>query len=179
MMKTKDGVLLKPIPDSPNEDYMAGEDGNVYSRTKYSGFGRKDFVEWYALAGHGTKKGYRSISLCHNNVKVTKNVHRLICSAFHGRPASPSLQVRHLDGNPSNNCPSNLCWGTQAENWMDRKAHGHGMEGEKHHQSKLTDEERQHILWAISRGLCSRHHVARVLGMSQSAISSLARSLEA
>ena len=38
-MNTK--LVLKPIPVSPNDDYMAGSDGQIYSRTKYKGFGRK------------------------------------------------------------------------------------------------------------------------------------------
>src|SRR5690349_17026518 len=107
------GVRLSPIPVSPNSDYMAGTDGNIYSRTKYAGFGRKEIVDWYPLAGHSTKKGYQTVSLCHNNVKITKSVHRLICMTFHGMPSSKTMQVRHLDGDPANNRPENLAWGTQ------------------------------------------------------------------
>lgn len=167
------GVVLVPIPVSPNDDYMAGSDGQIYSRTRYAGFGRKVRVDWYPLVGHKMKKGYRSISMCHNNVKVTKNVHRLICIAFHGEPPARSMQVRHLDGNPENNKPENLAWGTQVENWLDRQSHGRGMKGENHPMSKLTDVERSHIRWAVAKGLCSQHHAARVLGMSQAAISSI------
>lgn len=170
MMKLSNGVTLKPIPISPNSDYMAGDDGQIYSRTKYAGFGRKEYVDWYPLKGHQTGKGYRSVSLCHENRKVTRNVHRLICLAFHGNPAKSTLQVRHLDGNPENNVPSNLAWGTQEENWLDRKEHGNGNSGEKHHASKLSDEERSFIRWAISKEMCSQRMVARRLGMSQSSI---------
>ena len=169
------GVILKSIPESPNEDYMAGSDGQVYSRTRYKGFGKKEYVDWYPLQGHFTKKGYQTISMSHNNVKVTKNVHRLICSAFHGEPDPKSLQVRHLDGKPENNKPDNLMWGTQEENWQDRKVHGHGISGENHPLAKLTNAERDHLRWAIQKGLCSQHHAARMLGMSQAAISEIVR----
>jgi hypothetical protein len=169
------GVELREIPISPNSDYMAGSDGQIYSRTRYKGFGRKEYTDWYPLVGHRTKKGYLTVSLCHNNIKVTKTVHRLICMAFHGMPESKSMQVRHLDGDPNNNVPNNLKWGTQYENWMDRKAHGHG---EKHPMSKLTNKERGHIAWAMSKGICSQRQVARALGMSQSAISSLVHSFK-
>lgn len=172
-IRTTNGVLLLPIPISPNDDYMAGEDGHIYSRTRYKGFGRKELTDWYPLAGHKTSKGYRSVSLCHENVKVTKNVHRLICIAFHGMPESNSLQVRHMDGNPENNAPSNLSWGTQEENWSDRRAHGTATVGEKHHAAKLTDAERGHLIWAISKGLCRQGHAARILGMSQSSIQAI------
>ena len=164
------GVTLKPIPESPNDDYMAGSDGHVYSRTKYKGFGRKDYVDWYPLKGHKTQKGYNSVSLCHENKKVTRNVHRLVCSAFHGSPEKPSLQVRHLDGNPQNNRPENLVCGTQIENWQDREAHGHGMKGEKHHLSTLTNFERKAIRWSIQKGLCSQRNAGRALSLSQAAI---------
>lgn len=169
-MDMKNTVTLKPIPVSPNDDYMAGSDGQIYSQTKYAGFGRKERVDWYPLAGHVTQKGYLSVSLCHENKKITKSVHRLVCMAFHGMPPKSSTQVRHLDGNPANNRPENLAWGTQYENWQDRKAHGRGCEGEKHHAAKMTDAEREHLRWAIRVGLCSQKHAARVLGMSPSSI---------
>ena len=172
-MKTKDGIQLRPIPTSPNQDYMAGMDGRVYSRTKYKGFGRKVYVDWYALKGHVSAKGYPTISLCHEGKKITKSVHKLVCMAFHGLPPTPTHQVRHLDGIPANTNPKNLCWGTQAENWADRRIHGTASVGEKHWASKLTNEERRHLVWAIQNGLCSQHHAAKALGMSQSAISSI------
>ena len=163
------GILLRAIPISPNEDYMAGTDGQIYSRTKYSGFGRKEYVEWYPLKGHMMGK-YLGISLCHQNKKVTKAVHRLVCMAFYGMPPSKSSQVRHLDGNYTNNNPLNLAWGTQEENWMDRKTHGHGNEGEKHPMAKLTDFEMKSLKWAIEKGLVSQHRAARMIGMSQAGI---------
>lgn len=168
------GVVLKPIPISPNSDYMAGSDGRIYSRTRYKGFGRKDYVDWYALAGHRNAKGYLTVSLCHENKKVTKHVHRLVCMAFHGMPPFRTAQVRHLDGMPENCVPDNLKWGSQQDNWLDRKAHGHGINGEKHHAAKLTDAEREHLRWALRTGLCSQRHAARMLGMSQAAISAIA-----
>ncbi len=163
-------IVLKPIPCSPNEDYMAGSNGQVYSRTRYKGFGRKKYVDWYPLKGYLNGKGYNIISMCHENEKVTHNVHRLICMAFHGEPPSKTHQVRHLDGNPKNNHPKNLLWGTQQENWLDRKAHGRGNEGEKHPMAKLMNAECQHLKWAIKMGLCSQRHAARMLGLSQGGV---------
>jgi len=169
-MTLESGVTLRPIPVSPNEDYMAGDDGNIYSRTKYAGFGRKDFVDWYVLKGHIKAKGYRSVSLCHENVKVTANVHRLVCMAFHGMPPTPTHQTRHLDGNPANNTPLNLAWGTQIDNWEDRKIHNKPYSNATY---KFTPEERSHIRWAISNGLCSQRQAARILGVSQSSVWSI------
>ncbi len=163
-------LVLKPIPVSPNDDYMAGSDGQIYSRTKYKGFGRKELVDWYPLQGHMTPKGYRTISMSHENVKVTKSVHRLVCMAFHGMPPVENMEVRHLNGDATDNRPENLCWGSATENWQDRRAHGTASVGEKHPAAKFTDKEREHIRWAIERGLCSQRHAALVLGVAQSSI---------
>ena len=173
MLTLADGTVLMPIPSSPNDDYMAGSDGKVYSRTRYKGFGKKDYVDWYPLKGHKTAKGYVSVSMSHENKKVTRNVHRLICEAFHGEPVPKTLQTRHLDGNPDNNIPRNLAWGTQIENWADREAHGRGMKGEKHHQSNFTNFERKAIRWAVEKGLCSQRNAARELNVTQSSISAI------
>jgi len=172
-IKLQNGVLLKSIPISPNEDYMAGSDGQIYSRTKYKGFGRKKYVDWYPLKGHSNGKGYQTITMSHENHKVSKNVHKLICMAFHGMPPLLSSQVRHLDSNQINNLPYNLKWGTQEENWMDRKMVGRGNEGEKHPNAKLTDFEMKALKWAIEKDLVSQHHAARILGMSQAGISAV------
>lgn len=174
-IRAPNGVLLRPIPVAPNDDYMAGEDGQVYSRTKYKGFGRKELTDWYPLKGSRNNRGYVTISMSHQNKRVTKNVHRLICIAFHGMPEKQSLQVRHLDGNRENNLPANLRWGTQEENWLDRRAHDRVAFGEKHHAAKLTNAEREHLRWALEKGLCSQKQAARMLGMSQSSIQKIAK----
>ena len=163
-------LKLLPISVSPNDDYMAGSDGQIYSRTRYKGFGRKELVDWYPLKGHVTPKGYQTISMSHENKKVTKSVHRLICIAFHGEPPTPTSEVRHQDGDSSNNRPSNLCWGTAVENWQDKRLHGRATEGEKHWASKFTNQERTHIRWAVQNGLCSQRHAARALGVALSSI---------
>jgi len=169
------GVVLRPIPVSPNDDYLAGSDGQVYSRTKYAGFGRKVMVDWYPMKARlpkkrGSKQPYKTVTLCHENRKVTKSVHKLVCLAFHGPQPSPASEVRHLDGDADNCTPGNLAWGTRYDNWADRRAHGRVKYGERHPSAKFTDAERAHIWWAVERGLCSQKHAALVLGVAQSSI---------
>lgn len=168
--------LLKRLPYTPSDRlipcieipgfegmYAAGADGRIWSFAKG---GKRPLA---ATPPKG--KGYPSVSLLRPDGKTTrKSVHRLICEAFHGAPPSPDHECRHLDGNPDNGRPSNLWWGTREENWQDRKAHGNGMEGAKHHAAKLSDSDRAHIAWAVTNGICSQRHAARVLGMSQAAI---------
>ena len=129
---------------------------------------KKGIYGLVSIEGVEIKQGYLTISMSHNRNHAF--THRLICSAFHGEPEPRSLQVRHLDGNKENNLPKNLKWGTQAENWNDKRVHGTASVGEKHWNSKFTDEERNHIRWAIEKGLCSQRHAARALGVSQFAI---------
>lgn len=143
--------------------YAAGSDGVIYSRAR---------GDWRPLSAHPGSK-YPSVTLVDGSRKTTRNVHSLVCRAFYGPPPTPSHQVRHIDGDRKNSEPGNLCWGTQAENWSDRKCHGNGVEGEKHHAAKLSNAERAHVRWAIERGLCSQRHAARTLGMTQGAISQM------
>jgi len=158
------GDLLTPAIELSGYDgkYAAGLDGRVYSRAR---------GEWRPLKVWRQPKGYATVTLVRpDGRKQSKAVHRLMCEAFYGPAPAPAYQVRHLDGDPENGHPSNLAWGTQEENWRDRRAHGNGCEGEKHHASKFTDQERAHIRWAVEHGLCSQRYAGRALGVSQCAI---------
>lgn len=68
-------------------------------------------------AGHLLLKVYR------NGVQKTVTVHQLVAAAFLG-PCPDGMQVRHLDGDPSNNAVSNLAYGTSSENRLDSVRHG-------------------------------------------------------
>lgn len=50
-------------------------------------------------------------------------IHRLVASAFLDNPGDMP-QVLHNNGDPSDNRASNLRWGTQSENMLDRRVHG-------------------------------------------------------
>lgn len=50
-------------------------------------------------------------------------IHRLVYEAFVG-PIPEGLDIRHLDGDPKNNTPSNLVPGTRVENAHDVYAYG-------------------------------------------------------
>jgi len=114
------------------------------------------------------KKGYFMVSISHKNQKKTKLVHRLVCSAFHGEPQLRQ-EVRHLDGNPANNAPENLKWGTTKENWMDKRNHGNATIGEKHPMSKLSNEQRLEIKQLSKEGK-SQREIAKDYNVSQGAI---------
>ena len=131
-----EGVTLKPIPFCRSGNYMAGNDGIVYSRR----YNRPKV--WYALKSCVRPDGYLCVGLqCGPSNKMTvRLVHRIICSAFHGEPPGKSSEVRHLDGTRTNNNPKNLCWGSSGENHADMKSHGRTTAGESHPGVKLNNE---------------------------------------
>lgn len=67
-------------------------------------------------------------------------VHRLVLAAFVG-PAPRGMEACHNDGNPSNNAAVNLRWDTHVNNLADRKAHGTLLLGERHHNSRFTEDD--------------------------------------
>jgi hypothetical protein len=54
----------------------------------------------------------------------TAYVHHLVAAAFLG-PRPLGQEIRHLDGNKENSRPSNLAYGTHAENMADYSRHFH------------------------------------------------------
>ena len=122
-----------PIPDWP--DYFADRHGQIWSRK--SGDWRR-----MRLALESSGAGHLHVELGRGSRKSAMNVmvHRLVCSAFNGRP-QPGQIARHLDGNPGNNDPRNLAWGTFQDNSADMIRHGRSLVGTKNHKAKLTDAE--------------------------------------
>lgn len=91
-------------------------------------------------------------------------IHRAVLFAFVGPPAE-GQEVRHVDGNPSNNRLDNLRWGTRLEQREDDRRNGVSRRG----PSVLTPEEAR----AIKRRLASNEGVraiARGAGVSHSTV---------
>lgn len=78
------------------------------------------------------RKGYLKVNPSKDGKSRTTNVHKMVCLAFHGEQPSWATEVRHLDGNPTNNRPDNIQWGTSKENAEDRKRHGTVSMGPQH-----------------------------------------------
>lgn len=95
---------------------------NGHKRT-YKGRKTKKFVGY---------KGYVYVNLQKQNRSKSVRVHRLVLDAFKG-VAAAGMIARHLDGNPENNTPDNLQWGTPSENMYDKQKHGTDHEKSKTH----------------------------------------------
>ena len=74
---------------------------------------------------------YLSVALCREGRQRSFGVHILVCAAFHGPKPFPKAEVRHLDGDGTNNVTDNLCWGTRSENMQDIIRHGRNVNGNK------------------------------------------------
>jgi hypothetical protein len=84
--------------------------------------------------------GYRTVKVGGQTIRH----HTLVAETFVGqRP--PGQGVRHLDGNPANDDPSNLAWGTQGENMADTVAHGRSTRGARNRHNKLTEDQAREI----------------------------------
>lgn len=86
------------------------------------------------MNGDAGDSGHIRVTLQRDGVAYRELVHRLVLAVF-ARPALPGEQGCHRDGDPTNNALPNLRWGTQSDNWEDRKRHGNGRS-----YAKLVDE---------------------------------------
>jgi hypothetical protein len=64
------------------------------------------------------------VALSVNGRQKSYLLHRLVALTFIGPPPSSAHEVCHNDGNPANNAPGNLRWGTRGENILDTVRHG-------------------------------------------------------
>lgn len=98
----------KPIEEF--DGYLVSDEGRVWSEKT------RRFI-----AQRTDREGYAVVQIYRNNRCVKQFVHQLVARAFI-EGSGPLL--RHLDGDPQNNAPSNLAWGTQRENAHDTVQHG-------------------------------------------------------
>lgn len=129
----------------------------------------------WTWTGALTSTGYGNFGV--GNGRTVKS-HRYVWELTHG-PLPGGLQVCHHCDNPPCVNPSHLFLGTQADNMRDAATkgrtkgwthgHGSGLRGERHGQSKLT-EELVHDIRARVRAGESRKSIARSLGVVPSTI---------
>ncbi len=110
--------------------YEVSNYGNVRSLTRHVPYGRhKQTVYQGRELKQFTTASYKSVKLARGGVTRTHYVHVLVLLAFVGdRPLiQDRSEIRHLDGDKSNNCLSNLKYGTVKENAADKKIHALGL----------------------------------------------------
>ncbi len=124
------------------------------------------------LRGCVTQKGYVKVSLCWGGVVKGVHVHSLVAEAFIG-PRPEGALVRHRDGDQSNNCATNLAYGTSQDNSDDMRRHGRVLAGERHGCAKLTQADVDRIR-ALADST-TQVELARQFHMSVQQISNIVR----
>ena len=153
---------------------FAGSDGHIYSVTdseiiNYVRYVKLRPVREYTCGNYATVR----VMLRREGTMTTRNVHALICEAFHGkRKGREAAHVRHLNGDSMDNRPSNLAYGTPRENWEDKILANTATIGEKNGRAKLTDNQRREVYEMCAEG-CSQKKVAEHFGVTQGAVSKI------
>lgn len=161
-------LVSHPVAGFPA--YMVSADGRIW--TSYQkGRGGRTGGPWRVMKPTLDRQGYRIVRLYGEaGTWKQRRVCRLVCEAFHGAP-KPSQEVRHLDGNPWNDCAINLAWGSSRENKADQKRHGTAPLGERHHNATLTDAQVEEI--RALKGKMLQREVAARYGITQGYVSEL------
>jgi hypothetical protein len=94
------------------------------------------------LAASPSSGNYHTVKL----PKGTVRRHTLVLETYGGLAPFVGAEVRHKDGNPLNDAPTNLEWGTRAQNAGDAIRHGTTARGERSAQAKLTRAQAADIL---------------------------------
>ncbi len=147
---------LLPLLDG----YRIGSDGTVWScRIRGHANGRGP---WKLMATSGIPSGHQTIRIYNK----TRYVHALVLEAFKGsRPEG--MEARHLNGNPRDNRPENLEWGTCKENHADKRIHGTAPIGENS-PSAIIDEETVELIRELSATYkATANNIGRMLGISR------------
>lgn len=120
-----------------------------------------------------TRKGYLGLALSRPGERATtREVHRLVCLAFHGPPPTDIHHAAHRNGKRTDNRAENLRWATPKDNQADQYAHGTRRLGESHPLAKLTNKQVREIRARATRGEMQAD-IARCLGVSQGQVSSI------
>lgn len=152
-----------PIPGYPG--YFATEEGGILSTKNNS----------ERLLKPATRES-RRMYVCIRGVRglKTEYVHRLIAFAYHGLPSS-GQEVNHIDGDPSNNRPTNLEWVTRSENMRHafRTGLNHGFVGEANARAKLTSNDIVQVRRLINGGKHTLTEIGKMYGVKVAAISKI------
>lgn len=116
-----------------------------------------------------TATGYLEVYATKNGRRTHHLLHRLVGMAF--VPGySPELTINHINGDKTDNAPSNLEWVSLARNTQHQWETGLvDLRGEKQPQAKLTSKRVLYIRKLLRQGIPA-HALAVVAGVSTSTI---------
>lgn len=144
--------------------YKAGSDGEIYSF--YGENARK------LRASNKNARSYKSVSVVlSNGVRCSKDVHRLICTAFHGKPLNiERMTVSHIDGNKDNSAPSNLRWRTYRENLSHKYYHDTHDNGIKNSRAVLDKDSLFVCRWLLTNTDITIDKISDIIGVKDNVV---------
>lgn len=110
-------------------------------------------------------EGYPQCTLFKSGSRWSTHVHCVIALTFHGECPDGQI-VRHRDGVKTNCKPSNLRYGTLADNEMDKIGHGTVARGERHGAAVLTADQVLSMRRRYSAGMATLKTLAQERGAS-------------
>lgn len=123
---------MRPVPDLP--DHWADTDGVIWEPTGDGGMRPATLCR--------PKGGYPFVNVRKADGKRgPRDVHRLVCAAFHGPAPHKGAHARHLNHDKADSRPKNLAWGSRADNAADSKRAGRYRKGQSHPHAKLSDHD--------------------------------------
>ena len=140
--------LEKWKPIEGYSDYLASSFGRIMRvvATVPSGSAAGKILKQGTL-----KHGYKNVSLYKLGVPKSLSVHRVIATAFFGKPKL-DLVVNHKDGNKKNNNINNLEFVTATANELHALLSGLKAHGDRHGSAKLRSADIPVILARINAG---------------------------
>lgn len=160
---TSGDLVYKDIPDIIPE-YKAGSDGNIYSFLRGGPYKLK--------GGYSSKGTYLHVSVVNKDGRrLPKDIHSLVCSAFHGPKKSEKFVVAHLDGDCKNNNPDNLIWTTYLTNLNHRFIHETHDSGTSNSRAVLNDETLFVCRWLLNNTKLTHYQISDILGVGRGVVS--------
>jgi protein gp37 len=125
---------VRPVPNYPG--YWVTTHGEILGKRVDTRAG---------LAQDVGEQGHRRVTMHREGSPSSGSrelVHRLVLTAF-ARPPLLREQACHRNGDAGDNRLSNLYWGSQEDNWRDRREHGNGRSYSKLSEADVTEIRRR------------------------------------
>ena len=102
-------------------------------------------------------------------------VSRMVCAEENGPPPSQDYDAAHSCANGQGGCVarSHLRWTTAKGNSADRCLHGNTVRGDRHKQSKLTEDDVRKI--RLLKGTDTQERIGMAFGVSQTVVGMIHR----
>jgi len=166
----------RPVPiELFSQEYEVSSLGRV-RRAKNSGYRNAWKAGRFLSLNSRSKYGHVRVNLYKQNTMHATHVHTIVAIAFIGPKPTPTHEVRHLNGDATDNRAANLAWGSSKDNTNDSRKHGTFVEGEKHPHAKITEEQVKKIRALRKQGYTTVD-LAKMFGVGRQRIGKICRRL--